>query len=95
MRFAWDENKSRLNRKKHGISFALAKEVFTDPFCLTIPDLTVQREERFWTIGRLENLVIVVVVHTTRDEHGEAVTRIISARKATPRERAYYEEADQ
>jgi uncharacterized DUF497 family protein len=95
MRFAWDENKSRLNRKKHGISFALAKEVFTDPFCLTIPDLTVQREERFWTIGRLQNLVIVVVVHTTRDEHGEAVTRIISARKATPRERTYYEEADQ
>ncbi|MBZ5511945.1 MAG: BrnT family toxin [Acidobacteriia bacterium] len=95
MRFAWDENKSRLNRKKHGISFALAKEVFTDPFCLTIPDLTVQREERLWTIGRLENLVIVVVVHTTRDEHGEEVTRIISARKATPRERTYYEEADQ
>ena len=95
MRFAWDENKSRLNRKKHGISFALAKEVFTDPFCLTIPDLTVQREERFWTIGRLKNLVIVVVVHTTRDEHGEAVTRIISARKATPRERTYYEETDQ
>lgn len=95
MRFEWDENKSRLNRKKHGISFALAKEVFTDPFCLTLSDPTVQGDERFWTIGRLENLVIVVVVHTTRDEHGEEITRIISARKATPRERTYYEEADQ
>jgi uncharacterized DUF497 family protein len=94
MRFEWDENKNRSNRKKHGISFALAKEVFADPFCLTIPDSTVRGDERFWTIGRLENLVIVVVVHATRDERGEEITRIISARKATPRERTYYEEAD-
>ena len=94
MRFEWDEKKSRLNRKKHGVSFEIAAEVFADPFCLTIPDRTAQGEERFWTIGRLENLVILVVVHTTRDEEGEEVTRIISARKATPRERRFYEEAD-
>ena len=95
MRFEWDENKSRLNRKKHGISFAIAAEVFADPFCLTIPERTVRGEERFWTIGRLENLMILVVVHTTRSEQGEEITRIISARKATPRERKFYEEAFQ
>ena len=94
MRFEWDEKKSRLNRKKHGVSFAIAAEVFADPFCLTIPDFALQGEERFWTIGRLDNLVILVVVHTTREQHGDEVTRIISARKATPRERRFYEEAD-
>lgn len=66
MRFEWDAAKSRRNRKKHGISFELAKEVFVDPFCLVIPDRVAQGEERAWTIGRLENLVVVVVVHVTR-----------------------------
>jgi uncharacterized DUF497 family protein len=94
VRFEWDEKKSGLNRKKHGVSFEVAVEVFADPFCLTILDRTLQGEERFWTIGRLENLVILVVVHTTRDVEGKEVTRIISARKATPRERRFYEEAD-
>ncbi len=94
MRFEWDDEKNRLNRKKHGVSFELAVEVFADPFCLTVPDRTVRGEERFWTIGRLENLIILVVAHTTRDEQGEEVTGIISARKATPRERRFYEETD-
>lgn len=94
MRFEWDDNKSRVNRKKHGVSFEIAAEAFADPFCLTIPDRTVQGEDRFWTIGRVENLVILVVVHTTRDQQGEEITRIVSARKATPRERRFYEEAD-
>jgi uncharacterized DUF497 family protein len=79
---------------KHGISFELATEVFADPFCLTADDLTVEGEQRFWTIGQLKNLLVLVVVHTSRDEDGEEVTRIISARRATPRERRFYEETD-
>ncbi len=94
MRFEWDKKKSLLNRQKHGVSFEIAVEIFGDPFCLTIPDRTEQGEERFWAIGRLENLVVLVVVHATRNEQGEEITRIISARKATPRERRFYEEAD-
>jgi uncharacterized DUF497 family protein len=82
-------------RLKHGVSFAIAAEIFADPFCLTIPDRSLQGEDRFWTIGRLGNLVILVVVHTTRDVGSKEVTRIISARKATPRERRFYEEADE
>ena len=95
MRFEWDEAKSRNNRKKHGISFELAAEVFSDPFCLTIPDCVVEGELRSWTIGRIANLTVVLVVHTVRDEDGEQTIRLISARRATPGERKVYEEIDQ
>lgn len=95
MRFEWDASKSRSNRKKHGISFELAIEVFSDRFCLTAPDAEVEAEQRIWTIGRVRNLTVIVVVHTIRDQDGEEIIRIISARKATPRERRVYEEADE
>ena len=94
MRFEWDENKNRENRKKHGVSFEFAMEVFDDPFSLTSQDRIVEGEERLWTLGRVEDLNILVVVHTVVDERNEEVIRIISARKATPRERAFYEEVD-
>ena len=94
MRFEWDNQKSRFNRKKHGISFELAQEVFADPFCITIQDESLEAEERLWGIGRVETLIILVVVHTIRQEEGEEIIRIISARKATPRERRFYEEID-
>jgi uncharacterized protein len=94
MRFELDENKNRENRKKHGVSFEIAMEVFDDPFCLTNQDRIVEGEQRLWTLGRVEDLNILVVVHTVVDERNEEVIRIISARKATPRERAFYEEVD-
>jgi len=94
MRFEWDENKNRENRKKHGVSFEIAMEVFAHPFSLTSPDRIVEGEERLWTLGRVEDLHILVVVHTVVDERDEEVIRIISALKATPRERAFYEEVD-
>ena len=95
MRFEWDEAKSRSNLKKHHISFELAAEVFSDPFCLTVPDRVIQGEQRFWTIGRIAKLAVVLVVHTVCDDDGEEIIRIISARKATPREQRFYEEVDQ
>ena len=94
MRFEWDEKKNRENQKKHGVSFEIAVEVFADPFTVTILDQVFEGEERFWTIGRLERFLIVLVVHTTRDEDGEQVMRIISARKTTPQERKLYEETE-
>jgi uncharacterized DUF497 family protein len=94
MRFEWDENKNRENRKKHGVSFEIAMEVFDDPFSLTSQDRIVEGEERLWPLGRVEDLNVLVVVHTVVDERSEEVIRIISARKATPRERAFYEEVD-
>ncbi len=95
MRFEWDDRKSRSNRRKHGFSFEVASQVFADPLCLTIVDLPSGEEERLWAIGRLRNLTLAVVVHTVSEEAGEEVIRIISARKATPRERDFYEKAQQ
>ena len=92
MRFEWDEAKNRQNQAKHGISFDVAAEVFSDPFSLTFVDRTLPTEERLWTIGRIASLVLLVVVHTTTDDEGEEVIRIISARRAGPRERRAYEE---
>jgi uncharacterized protein len=80
--------------KKHGVFFEIAMEVFVDPFSLTSQDRIVEGEERLWTLGRVEDLHILVVVHTVVDERDEEVIRIISAGKATPRERAFYEEVD-
>ncbi len=95
MRFEWDEKKNRENCRKHRISFELAVEVFNDPLCLTIPDQIVDGEERLWTLGSLGGgSIVLVVVHTIRNEGGEETTRILSARKATPRERKFYEEDD-
>jgi len=95
MRFEWDEAKNRSNRQKHGIAFDLAIEVFGDPFCMTIPDADLEIEQRLWTIGRISDLTVIVVVHTLHDDQGEEIVRVISARKATPRERGAYEEADE
>lgn len=94
MRFEWDEKKNRENYRKHGIRFEMAAEVFRDPFALTIADRTIEGEERLWTLGRVANLTILVVIHTVIAETDDDLIRIISARKATPRERRLYEEVD-
>jgi uncharacterized DUF497 family protein len=62
-------------------SIRIAQEVFEDPFCVTTPDRVVGGEERLWTVGCIESLAILVVVHTLclRDE--DEVVRIISAPK--------------
>jgi uncharacterized DUF497 family protein len=91
MRFVWDEEKNRRNRAKHGVSFEAAKLVFDDPRAISQVDETQQDEERWITIGLAARVVVLLVVHTAREEGGEETIRIISARKATPRERKVYE----
>ena len=52
------------------------------------------RVRRRWqTLGLVGGVVVLLVAHTYGEEKGEEVIRIISARKATPRERMFYEEA--
>jgi uncharacterized DUF497 family protein len=90
MVFAWDENKDRLNRRKHDVSFATAARVFVDPHAVSYPDRIVGSEERWHTIGLAGGVTLLLVVHTVKEEYGEEEIRIISARKASPRERALY-----
>ncbi|MYE02584.1 MAG: BrnT family toxin [Alphaproteobacteria bacterium] len=91
MHWEWDENKSRANRRKHGLSFETARLVFGDPAAVSFPDPSAE-EERWRTVGMVGNAV-VMVVHTEPDlRDGVEAGRIISARKATRRERKNYEE---
>jgi len=91
MDFEWDNAKAALNLRKHGVAFQDATRVFLDPGRVDlVDDRDDYAEERWLTIGWV-NPLLLVVVHTVRDAHGE-VTRIISARKANAYERACYHE---
>ena len=97
MRFTWDETKNRSNQKKHdGIAFEEAAHVFRDPFRLTRQDRVEDGEERWQTLGVVHGVTVLLVAHTITedDDDGEPVEviRIISARRATSRERKRYEQ---
>ena len=87
LEFEWDEDKAAANWKKHGVDFRDAVRVFSDPFRKEFYDAAHSGEEdRYNTIGMVRDVLFVVYT-----ERGEA-TRIISARKATPRERRWYDD---
>ena len=83
--FEWDADKASANLSKHGVAFEEAATVFLDLDCLLIPDEAVA--DRFVAIGLSKRSRVLFVVHC---ERGERV-RIISARRATRRERETYE----
>ena len=90
--FEWDEKKAKTNATKHGVRFEEAATVFGDPLSLTIPDPAhSQAEERFIVLGESHAGKLLVVVHTARGDN----LRIISARRASRRERKNYEEGIQ
>src|ERR1035437_1498746 len=91
MVFAWDENKNRINRRKHGVSFETAARIFEDPNLVSYRDPAIDEEERWHAIGCAGGIAILLVVHTSEEPHGEEEIRIISARKAGSRERALYQ----
>ena len=87
--FEWDEVKANANYKKHKISFDEGKTIFSDPFLFTFPDKGhSEDEERYINIGLSSDRRIIVLTHTER----QGKIRIISCRKATARERRFYEE---
>ncbi len=92
--FEWDEAKASANLRKHGLSFELASSVFADPRILTIADTVHgEFEERWFSVGLASTGVAISVVYLWTDL-GEGLTkiRIISARRATPREILNYTE---
>lgn len=89
LRFEWDDGKSKANKHKHGISFEEAQSVFFDDKALVFDDpVHTKPENRFLILGRSLLLRVLVVCHCHRDDL--SVVRIISARKATPKERRVY-----
>jgi len=91
MIFEWDENKNRINKKRHGVSFDVAKLVFFDPCSVTIFDRVEDGEERWHTLGTVKGVVLILVVHTMRNNDHSEIIRIISARRASSHERKCYE----
>jgi uncharacterized DUF497 family protein len=90
MKFEWDEVKNERNIRKHGFDFADAEKVFagTFPLFVCLDTRKSYGEDRWQGIGLLDGIVIVVIVFT---EPRTNIVRIISMRKATKKERAYYE----
>ena len=89
LKFEWDPNKNEINKKKHGLSFETAKEVFYDEYAVLFDDPEHSDEEdRFLIIGSVKTAQICIVSHCYRDN--ENSIRIISARKATKSEQLYY-----
>lgn len=90
LRFEWDELKAQRNRWKHGVSFEEAQTAFADDFAILLADsLHSYGEERFYLLGLSAGLRLLVVIHAYRA--GDEVVRLISARTATPSERAQYD----
>jgi uncharacterized DUF497 family protein len=93
LRWTWNENKNRINRSKHGLSFETAALVFEDPLMAQLPG---PDEDRWLTIGAIGNVVVIVALTLPLPQPGTdtVVGRIISVRKATAHERRAYEEGD-
>ncbi len=86
--FEWDSDKNEINKQKHGISFEIATRVFNDPYVIEKYDIDHSLlEDRTAFLGLVYGVIILFVIHTDRNGR----TRIISARKATKKERKDYE----
>jgi hypothetical protein len=87
VRFHYDPAKAASNLKKHGVSFADAEGVLQDPLALTVEDEHAEDEPRYVSIGLGNASGLLVVVWTQRGDD----YRLISARRATRKERKHYE----
>ena len=89
IQFEWDKKKAGSNYRKHRVSFEDALTIFADPLSLTSSDPGHSfGESRYVTVGREARGRLLVVAHTDRADK----IRLLSARRATRREIAQYEE---
>ncbi len=89
IKFEWNEAKSKINIKKHGVSFEEAKSVFFDEFAVQFFDSeNSDIEDRFLMLGMSNETNLLIVCHCERD-NGNTI-RVISARKATKNESNHY-----
>jgi len=87
MKVTWDPGKAKINLRKHRIRFADVEPVFFDPMALTREDDDLEGEQRFVSLGLDALNRILVVVYT----YWGADIRLISARRATSKERKHYD----
>jgi uncharacterized DUF497 family protein len=86
MEFEWDPEKDERNYAKHGIRFVEARMIFDGPVLTSNDNRADYGEERQISIGEIDGIITVVVVHTARGQR----TRLISARLANRKERRLY-----
>jgi len=85
VRFTWSETKRKLNLDQHGLDFVDAPRAFDGPTFTYQDDRFEYAEQRFVTLGLLDDL-LVSIVHTESPH----VIRVISLRKATKNEQAIF-----
>ncbi len=88
MIFTWDDNKDVKNYIDHGIHLSTAAYIFNDPNRIERPDMSVNNhtlENRWQTIGKINDILFVAYEERINDE-----IRLISARKASTKERRIY-----
>ncbi|MCB0341262.1 MAG: BrnT family toxin [Pseudobdellovibrionaceae bacterium] len=90
MQFEWDEAKNRSNYQKHGLWFEEAQTLWADAHSVEFFDPSSESEDRFIRVGHSSAARVLLVVFCERQDGG--IIRIISARKATKKERQQYEE---
>jgi hypothetical protein len=88
--FTWNRKKAAANLRKHGVSFDQAKEVFADPFHITVENDSIGDEQRYVAIGMLKHFALAVVVYVDRSNPDTEIIHIISARKAESYEKILY-----
>lgn len=85
--------KARTNQRKHGVSFEDAMHVFQDPDALFEKDRIDEAGEQRWkAVGLAGGVIMLIVIHTIREEDQDEIVRLISARRATRKERNDYEQ---
>ena len=89
IKFEWDVSKAASNERKHGVTFEEAKSVFYDDFAIQFfDDQNSELEDRFLLLGHSNQSRTLLICHCEQ-ESGDLI-RIISARKATAKERKLY-----
>jgi uncharacterized DUF497 family protein len=90
--FDWNPRKAAVNLTKHGVSFEEASTAFDDPNGLDGEDIAHSGiEPRRLRLARSSPGRILMIAYTKRREGNEEITRIISGRRASRKERKAYE----
>jgi uncharacterized DUF497 family protein len=92
--FDWDPAKAAANKRKHGVTFEQAMEAIDDPRAVVSIDEEHSKYELREQLLGLSSKGLLLVVYVIRDRHDGDVYRIISARKATRKDKVKYEKAN-